>query len=361
MVTGQENPQVGEPKRATVEKRLPRRNLFQRLFADNIVLKIASLVIAVSLFVVVRGDKGREIEVQVPVVLANIAENDVFVGEMPQTVQVRVRDRWSRLARLLEKNLTPYRVDIRGFTNGSVYVFDREHIKNVLGIEGITVLAVYPSEFTVKTEPKVEKVVPVRLTLVGTARKGYDVPPDKAFGVPDRLRIWGAKTSVEKTTELATYPIDISTLTRDARIDMQLQKPSAPFLYLDADRVRVDIAVREIPGRSSFKEQVVNIRNCPEGYVCRVEPATVSMSLAGPLPTIFRIEDGEIKTQVTVDASDFDSSVERHPGIKPLCDIPSDLECRLQPKSVSLIVSTPEAAARPAAVDTHTHSKSTGR
>ena len=91
----------------------PRRGFLRRVFRENAGVKLISMVLAIALLVVVRQDTGKEVDIEVPVVLSDKADNDVFVGELPKTLRVRVRDRWSRLARALERKASPYLVDLR--------------------------------------------------------------------------------------------------------------------------------------------------------------------------------------------------------------------------------------------------------
>ena len=104
---------------------------------DNLGLKIASVAIATALFALVREDKGKEVDIEVPVVLSNLSEREVFVGELPRVLRVRVRDRWSKLAKALERKANPYLVDLRGFTDETVYVFDRERLRRDFEAEAV--------------------------------------------------------------------------------------------------------------------------------------------------------------------------------------------------------------------------------
>jgi YbbR domain-containing protein len=315
-----------------------------RLFRENLGIKLLSLIIALALFTLVRAEKGNEAELEIPVVLSNIADDQVFVGEMPKAIKVLVRDRWTNLTKALERKNTPLLVDLRGFTNESVFVFDREKVKQLLGVEGLSIQAIYPSEFTVAIEPKVDITVPVKLTLVGTVSKGYDIKYEDATAIPSMIKITGAKSAVSPIRELATYPIDVSQFKRDARIEVSLQKPSSKFMVLENDRVRVDVPVQEIPGQKVFTELPVQVRNCPEGYDCSVVPPTVDITLSGPLPTIFMVKDGQLPTEIFVDASDFDTNVDKHPGVRPGCERPVGLKCVESPKSVTLIIQKVTAA-----------------
>ena len=327
----------GRPTRTVPRK----RPLLQRIFMDNLGLKLISMIIALALFVFVKEDKGKEADIEVPVVLSNIDDNAVFTGELPRSLRVRVRDRWSRLARVLERKPNPYLVDMRGFSNESMYVFDQDRLHQLMGVSGVSIQSVYPSEFAVTLEMKIERVVPVRANLVGDPPQGYVVNRERARVNPAQVRIWGAKSSVRNIDELLTWPIDLSTLEKEARVEVAIQKPSQPFLYLDDERVKVDVPVQELQDRASIGRVDLTVKNCPESLVCTVEPASMAVTLTGPVPTLLKVKKGALPVTITVDAVDFDPVVSRHDGIRPTCERPSGLDCALTPRSVMLVLSAP--------------------
>ena len=332
--------ETGGRNRATRPRGI-RRTLLHRVFLDNLGLKLISLIIALSLFVIVREDKGTEAEIEVSVVLSNIDDHAVFTGELPRTLRVRVRDRWSRLARALERKPNPYLVDLRGFSNESMYVFDRERLQQLLGVTGLSIQSVYPAEFAVALEPKTERIVPVRPNLVGEPPQGYMVLRERARANPAQVRIWGAKSSVKTIDELLTWPIDLASMDKEARIEVAIQKPSQPYLFLDDDRVKVDVPVQELQDRASLGKMDILVKNCPANLVCAVEPATVQVTLAGPVPSLLKVRGGAAPVTITVDAVDFDPVVSRHDGIRPTCERPTGLDCALNPRSVLLTISAP--------------------
>ncbi|HOH77020.1 MAG TPA: CdaR family protein [Myxococcota bacterium] len=324
--------------RPRTQKMPARRGLLFKLVRENLGIKVLSLILAVALFTLVRTERGNEAEIDIPVILTNISEDQVFVGTMPSSIKVMVRDRWSRLTKALERKASPYAVDLRGFKNGSVFVFDREKIRQAIGVEGLYIHSIYPSEFTVNMEPNVEITVPIKLNPVGKASTGYTVPTEEARLTPSEVSIKGAKSSVSPIRELATYPVDISSLKRDSVIEVQIQKPSSKFLSLNVDRVRVEIPVQEIQSQKVFDQVPVKIRNCPDDYVCSVVPELVDVTLSGSLPTIFDVQEKRLPLEIYVDASDFDPRVSGHPGIRPACERPAGLKCTESPKSVSLTI-----------------------
>lgn len=332
-----------------------RRSIWFRIFRENLVPKVASILISLILFWVVREDKGQEVDIEVPVVLSNLSEHEVFVGDMPKVLRVRVRDRWSRLARALEKKANPYLVDLRGFTDQTVYVFDADRIRQLLGVTGLSIQSVYPSDFVVRTEAKVERMVPVRSNFVGEPQEGYEVATSRVRVEPPEVRLWGAKTSVRQVNELFTYPVNLGTLDKDVRLEVKIQKPAFPYIFLDEEQVTLHIPVQTIQGRLNLEGVAISIEGCPQGFVCRVEPASVRVSLLGPRPALLKVERGQAPIEVLVEVGNEDASVGRHASVGLDCRRPAGLECRLSAHRVTLWVSRAEDGERRDAKPSDSH------
>lgn len=319
-----------------------RRPLWYRVFRENLGLKVASILISLILFWLVREDKGQEVDIEVPVILSNISEHEVFVGEIPRVLRVRVRDRWSRLARALERKANPYLVDLRGFSDQTVYVFDRDRISKLLGVTGISIQSVYPSDFVVRTETKVERTVPIRANFVGECLEGYEVATNRVRVEPSEVRVWGAKTSVRQVNELLTYPVNLGTLDKEVRLEVKVQKPAFPYIFLEEDQVALHIPVQPIQGRLTLEDVNVLVKGCPQGLVCRVEPASVRVSLFGPKPVLLQVEKGQVSIEVTAEVAEEECTVGKHPSVALECWRPPELDCRLSTSRVTVWVSRAE-------------------
>lgn len=341
-------PEQFSPTDTRTRTLMKRRPLWKRLFFDNVWLKLTSLIITLVLFFIVREDKGKEVDIEVPIVLAHVSEKDVFVGEIPHSIRVRVRDRWSRLARALERKPNPYLVDLRGFLNETVFVFDKDRIRQLIGVSSLSVQSIYPSDFVVRLEPKTERVVPIRPNLVGEPQEGYEIPRDSIKCSPDMLKIWGAKSSVTKVTELLTHPIDLAKFERDSRVEVPIQQPNLPYLYLEDDKTSVDLRVIARKGRLTLDNPVeVAVKNCPEDRICQIDPPTVSVTLVGPKPTLLKIKDKSVPMEIYVDATDYDANITRHDTVRPNCDRPVGVECSMKPKTVTLFITNEDNSKGP--------------
>jgi len=312
------------------------------LFIENYRLKLLSIAVTLALFFVVREDKGQEVEVEIPVVLSNIVENQVFVGEIPKALKVRLRDRWSRLVRVLEKKPEPYLVDLRGFHDQTVYFFDPKQVAEIIGLKGVSIQSIHPSDFVVRLEPKLEKRVPVKANLVGEVQEGYTILRDKVKVDPREIKVIGPRSAVKEINEILTYPVDLSSLEREAHVETKVQKPANRFIFLEKEEVVVTVPVIPLVGKTVLENVEIVVSRCREGFACRVEPNVVKVTLSGPKPVLLKVEKGLVSVRAVVEVDPEETSGGRSTKISVACERPEGLECRLSPAVVTLYTSKVE-------------------
>src|SRR6187549_2064021 len=120
------------------------RDLLRRWFLDNAALKRVALVLAITLFILVSGEKETERSVKVAVAYVR-PEDRVLVSEVPDTLEVWVRGPWTRIKRLDPADVDPIVVDLTKSGDGEIR-FDNDQLRLPAGLE---VRAIRPSSIRV--------------------------------------------------------------------------------------------------------------------------------------------------------------------------------------------------------------------
>src|SRR4051812_26266858 len=105
----------------------PIREFLRRAFLDNAALKLVALLLSLTLFIVVRGDRDTSISFSLPVAYTE-TEGRVMTSRPVDNVRVTVRGPWTRLRKFDERQVEPLRVDLGNLSDGE-YVFSEETIK----------------------------------------------------------------------------------------------------------------------------------------------------------------------------------------------------------------------------------------
>jgi len=266
----------------------------KRFFLENLPIKLLSLFLALILFVLVREDRVKEFEIDIPVVTARAPEDFVFVCDLPKEISVRVRGKWSKILEALEHKDTPYIVDMRGLKDGDVVFFDENRVERIIGPHGPTIVSVTPRSATLRLEAKVLRRVRVRPDLIGEAARGYLLKRDGIRIEPGEVAVRGPAESVRDVEEVLTAPINVGGLDRDLiREDVALRQPARPYVTIEPQRVRVEIPVQEVTTSALLAGVEVEVRGCPPLHACSASPPRVPVQLLGPMLALERLEDDD--------------------------------------------------------------------
>lgn len=323
----------------------------KRFFLENLPIKLLSLFLALILFVLVREDRVKEFEVDIPVVTARTPDDFVFVGDLPKKVSVRLRGKWSKILQALERKDTPYVLDMGEVKDGDVVFFDENRIQRIVGPHGPNIVSITPTSTTIRLEAKVLKRVRVRPDLIGEAARGYLLKRNSVRIEPADVAIRGPAESVRDIEEILTAPINVAGLDRDLiREDVALRQPARPYLTMEPSRVRVEILIEEVTTSALIADASVALRNCPAQHECRLQPERVPVQLLGPMLSLERLRESQGEGLLWVDAGaavpgpgrfDVPIRIESPPGVVVTLSTPG----------VTLVVVSNEPVAPPALRD----------
>jgi YbbR domain-containing protein len=95
------------------------RDLLRRAFIENAPLKGVAMILAITLFILVRGDKDTERSVRVALAIVR-PEGRVLVANPPDEVEVTLRGPWTRIKRLNPKDVDPIVLDLSKVDDGDI-------------------------------------------------------------------------------------------------------------------------------------------------------------------------------------------------------------------------------------------------
>ncbi len=219
-----------------------------RGLTQNLGLKIASILIALALFGMVRGagNVQRSMEVSLLARLPATGAGRVLLTDLPERVRVTVRGGPSVVGRLRADDLGPIQIDLSDGHRPSVPI--DTSLFEVPG--GVQILAVQPSYLQLTWDAVIERDVPIRAEVSGVLEPGTDLagPPEV---VPPRVHVIGPALYVEPLTTVRTDSVDLVGLA-PGRYDRRiaLEPPRSHVRYDLTGGVRVVFTiVRQIVER----------------------------------------------------------------------------------------------------------------
>jgi len=242
-------------------------------------LKFLALVLATATWLFIRESTSFErviTEIPVEVILPDgwaIQERSV------NTVEVTFRGSQSDIT-TLDKNQIRVQVDARGrdIEPNMILKVDRP---NVSSPRAVRVMYVDPPEIALTLDRETDKVVAVRVDLLGQPPDGFDVLSTNV--TPSTVTVHGPERRLANVESVRTVPIDLEGRIRSFQINRALITPGENWqARMDIDKVRVEFTIVERTVRKDFTNVPVKVL-LPPGSLYRAEftPETVSISVKG--------------------------------------------------------------------------------
>lgn len=266
---------------------------FKRVFTENLLLKIVSLIIAFLLWGFLMIEKKSEIALSVPVRVENIPAGVVITDAPPSDLRVVVRGRRTQLGSISDRVL-PYQIDLSGAKPG-VSSFDVIAAKINLP-RGLQIVTISPAQFDVRLSPVLEKNLPVVVRFRGALPPGYKLVGYKVE--PDVINIAAAREDLQDLDMLETEPIDLSVMRGDLQLTADLTLGDLHILDITTHSVEVMVNVEE-----QLEERTIgNVPVTPPAgrrFAGRKTP-TATVVVRGPTELVRSLSNGSFKA--TVDA-----------------------------------------------------------
>jgi len=258
-------------------------------------LKLLSVALAVALWMIVSGEETVERGLRVPLELQQLPPGLELNGDIPATVDVRVRGASGTLSRLAASDVIAV-LDLRDAQAGRrLFPITPEQFRAPFGVE---VVQVQPSSVALAVEPSMSKQVPVMPAVDGHPAPGYAVGTLTAE--PKTVEVVGPESAVRRISEAVTEPVSVN----DARepikqnVTLGLIEPSLRLKNTRVASVTVDIV--PAPLERALRGRPVHLRNTGATLEAQAVPSTVDLTIRGSRDTLNRVEADAVAAYVDV-------------------------------------------------------------
>lgn len=263
----------------------------QRVFTQNLLLKVVSLIIAFLLWGFLMLEKKSEIALSIPIRVENIPTAAVITEPPPSDLRVVVRGRRTQLGTISDRVL-PYTVDLRGAKTG-VSTFDVIAAKISLPRD-LQIVSISPAQFDVRLEPVQERKLPVVVRFRGALPPGYKLVANAVE--PEIINIAAARDEIKDVAMLETEPIDLSVVRGDMQLTVDLALDDLHILDITTHSVEVTLTVEE----QLEERAIAGIPVTPPGGRKFAGRKTVNVVVSGPSDTVRALTTASF--EATVDA-----------------------------------------------------------
>jgi YbbR domain-containing protein len=256
-------------------------------------LKVLSVVLALLLWMIVSGEETVERGLRVPLELQQVPVGLELTGEVPATVDVRVRGASGTLSRVSTGDVVAV-LDLRSARSGRrLFPLTPDQVRVPFGVE---VVQVQPSALAMAFEPSASRKVPVIPAVDGRPAPGYVVGTLSAD--PKTVEVIGPESAVRRVTEALTEPVSVSGA-RDRVSQSVILGLIDPSLRLKNTRsAMVTVQIVPAPLERSLQGRPVHLRNVAPNLEAQAVPSAVGVTLRGSREALARVEADDIVAYV---------------------------------------------------------------
>jgi len=208
------------------------------MLLNNIFLKILSVLLAISLWLIVATSDYDQIQFNVPVKLSSVPENKVAVTDESL---INVTLNGPRLVlNSLSYNDVSVEVNVSSFSG---YKTDyRIKPSDVKVPSSVNVVRIQPAEITVTIDKIIHKKIEVTPSFIGEPAEGFKVGSLQIK--PSEVEVTGAASTLNNIDYIETLPINLSAKSEKMNYTVGLKKSSG-IKKIDPSQVEVTVIFKE--------------------------------------------------------------------------------------------------------------------
>jgi YbbR domain-containing protein len=293
-------------------------------------LKLLSVALAVLLWMVVSGEEIVERGLRVPLELQQVPAGLELLGDVPATVDVRVRGASGTLSQVGAGDVVAV-LDIHSAQSGRrLFPLTPDQVRTPFGVE---VVQVTPSAIAMSFETSASRQVPVVPAVDGRPAPGYVVGPRTAD--PKSVDVIGPESAVKRVTEVLTEPVSVAGARDQVRQSVILGLEDPALRLKTARSAMVTVQIVPAPLERMFRARPVHLRNLAPNLDAQAIPATVDVSLRASRETLNHVDLDDIVAFVDlVGLGSGEYSLAVHAEASPEAGV------RIQPASVQVRISS---------------------
>lgn len=193
----------------------------------NLGWKIASLLLAVLIWLAFSSAPAVVTTHTAPIVYRNLTGGWMVAGNAPETVHLELRGPAGQLTvSSLAETVVLFDLANVKTTEDRTFTISESNLNLP---PGVTFLRAVPSQMRLHLAKLAAKEVPVEAQFSGSLPPGYRIAGQRVS--PERLTIAGSETRVKTVTQVQTDPIDLRSVTQsgDHRVDAFVDDPQVRF------------------------------------------------------------------------------------------------------------------------------------
>jgi YbbR domain-containing protein len=259
----------------------------------NFWLKALSVLIAVLLWILVGGEKIVERSMRVPLEMQNIPDGIEMVGEMPGSVDVRLRGPSGALSTLSAGDVMAIMDLSTAGVGRHLFHLAADDVRVPFGVE---VKTITPATTTLVFERTLTKTVPVVPSVEGQPAPGFAV--ERVTTEPAEVEVVGPDSALRGLQQAVTEPVLIEGATAPKRETVTIGLPNSVAHLKNGRNARVLVEIVSTRTERTIANVPVRMFHLRDGRVARSSPASVVVTIRGQEEAIGKLIADAVEASV---------------------------------------------------------------
>lgn len=219
---------------------MTRLGIWRRL-TNNLIWKLASLILSVLLWFAVVGEPELVTIQPVPVLYRNLPRGLLLSSDAPAEVRAELRGPSGRLTRATLSDVF-VAVDLAGVSTPGTQTFTLSQADFSLP-QGVSFLRAVPSQVSLSVDLNASKSVPVLVQLTGQLPKGFRLAGKTV--TPETLTVSGPEKRVSLIESAQTDPLDLGRFAQTTDVQVNAFLPEIRVQFESAPVVTVHLIIEK--------------------------------------------------------------------------------------------------------------------
>ncbi len=253
-------------------------------------LKVLAIMLASVLWFTVAGEHVVERSLHAPLAVRNLPPNLEIVGELPESVDIRVRGSAAQLSRIDTGDVVAMLDLTTARTGPRLFHLRSDEVRVPYGID---VAQVMPPTISLSLEKSVRRTVPIVPATDGDAAAGFVV--GRISAEPSTVQIVGPESHVRNVASATTEPVDIDGKRERVRDVVTVGvSDSSVRLVEQPQSATVVIEILPAPIEREVAGVPVRHRHLGQGLAAKIVPEVVRVDVRGQRDVLGRIRPDTI-------------------------------------------------------------------
>jgi YbbR domain-containing protein len=241
-------------------------------------LKVLAITLASVLWLTVAGEHVVERSLRVPLAVRNLPQSLEIAGDLPATVDVRIRGSAAQLSRLDPGEVVAM-LDLANARTGTrLFHLRADEVRAPYGLE---VAQVLPPTLSLDLEKSAQRTVPVVPAIDGDPAPGYVV--GRMSSEPSTVQIEGPESHVRQVSEATTEPVAVGGKNERVRDVVTIGVSDSAVRLVQPQSATVIIDIAPAPVEREVSGVPVRVRNLGQGLPTpRLVPEVARVVIRGP-------------------------------------------------------------------------------